>query len=132
MKGGLGFAGAVFAHRDAFWGRRPWPGSGESHVAVFGLGGVGSWCAEALARTGVGTLTLVDQDTVSESNCNRQLCATAATVGRPKAEVMAARLKEICPESSFLPVAARYAPDTRAQFFPRRRNGTIWQTASTW
>ncbi len=89
----------------------------ESHVAVFGLGGVGSWCAEALARTGVGTLTLVDQDTVSESNCNRQLCATAATVGRPKAEVMAARLKEICPESSFLPVAARYAPDTRAQFF---------------
>ena len=46
-----------------------------SHVAVFGLGGVGSWCAEALARAGVGRLTLIDQDTVGESNINRQLCA---------------------------------------------------------
>ena len=48
----------------------------RSHVAVFGLGGVGSWCAEALCRSGVGTLTLVDQDTVGRSNINRQLCAT--------------------------------------------------------
>ena len=46
-----------------------------SRVAVFGLGGVGSWCAEALARSGVGGLTLIDRDTVGESNINRQLCA---------------------------------------------------------
>ena len=52
-----------------------------SHVAVFGLGGVGSWCAEALARAGVGRLTLIDQDTVGESNINRQLCALGSTVG---------------------------------------------------
>lgn len=48
-----------------------------AHVIVFGLGGVGSWCAEALARSGVGKLTLVDEDAVSESNINRQLCALA-------------------------------------------------------
>lgn len=47
----------------------------KSHVAVFGIGGVGSWCAEALARAGVGTLTLIDMDTVSQTNINRQLCA---------------------------------------------------------
>ena len=58
-----------------------------SHVAVFGLGGVGSWCAEALCRSGVGELTLVDRDRVSESNRNRQLCALGSTVGLPKAVV---------------------------------------------
>ena len=63
----------------------------NSHVAVFGLGGVGSWCAEALARSGVGRMTLVDQDTVSVSNINRQLCALESTVGMPKAEVVARR-----------------------------------------
>ena len=55
----------------------------RSHVAVFGLGGVGSYAAECLARSGVGTLTLVDQDTVSVSNINRQLCALTSTVGTP-------------------------------------------------
>ena len=65
-----------------------------SHVAVFGLGGVGSWCAEALARAGVGRLTLIDQDTVGESNINRQLCALTSTVGMPKAEVVRQRLED--------------------------------------
>lgn len=51
----------------------------NAHVAVFGLGGVGSWCAEALARSGVGHLTLIDQDTVGTSNINRQLCALTST-----------------------------------------------------
>ena len=64
----------------------------SSHVAVFGLGGVGSWCAEALARSGVGRLTLVDSDTVSQSNLNRQLCALTSTLGKPNAEVVRARL----------------------------------------
>ena len=69
-----------------------------SHVAVFGLGGVGSWCAEALARAGVGEITLVDEDAVGESNINRQLCATVPDIGRSKAEVMAERLHSIQPE----------------------------------
>ena len=63
----------------------------RSHVAVFGLGGVGSWCAEALARSAVGRLTLVDRDTVGTSNINRQLCALDSTVGLPKAQVLAQR-----------------------------------------
>ena len=69
----------------------------ESHVAVFGIGGVGSFCAEALARGGVGELTLVDHDAVSLSNLNRQLCALHSTLGQGKAAVMARRIAEINP-----------------------------------
>lgn len=65
-------------------------------VAVVGVGGVGGHCAEALARAGVGALHLVDADTVSESNLNRQLVATFETVGCKKVEVMAARLASVC------------------------------------
>ena len=71
----------------------------ESRVAVLGLGGVGSWCAEALCRSGVGTLYLLDQDTVSLSNVNRQLFALTSTLDLPKAEAAAARLRDIAPES---------------------------------
>lgn len=66
-------------------------------VAVFGLGGVGSYTAEALARAGVGSLLLVDGDVVSDTNRNRQLVALTSTVGRPKAEVMAERVRDINP-----------------------------------
>ncbi len=69
----------------------------RAHVAVFGIGGVGSYCAEALARAGVGTLTLIDHDTVSESNLNRQLVALRSTVGQNKTDVMAARIADINP-----------------------------------
>ena len=82
-------------------------------VALFGLGGVGSYAAEALARSGVGHLVLVDHDTVSVSNINRQLCATEETVGRSKVAVTAARLRTINPaivieerEEFFLPETA--------------------------
>ncbi len=70
----------------------------EAKVIVFGIGGVGSWCVEALVRTGLGHITIVDSDVVAVSNINRQLMATTATVGRPKVEVMAERLKEINPD----------------------------------
>lgn len=89
----------------------------RSHVAVFGLGGVGSWCAEALCRSGVGTLTLVDQDTVGRSNINRQLCATEETLGLPKAEVMAARCRAIAPGCRVFPRAMRYDAETREALF---------------
>ena len=64
----------------------------RSHVAVLGLGGVGGWCAEALCRSGVGALTLADQDTVSVSNLNRQNAALWSTVGMEKAQATALRL----------------------------------------
>lgn len=88
----------------------------NSHVAVFGLGGVGSWCAEALARSGVGALTLIDQDTVSESNINRQLCALGSTVGQSKAGVMAARIKDINPAAAVRTIAGCYSAATRDGF----------------
>ena len=69
----------------------------RSRVAVFGLGGVGSYCAEALARSGVGWLRVVDHDVVSRSNMNRQLVATSATLGQGKAEAARARLQEVAP-----------------------------------
>ena len=80
----------------------------EARVLVVGVGGVGSWCAEALARTGVGKITLVDDDVVAESNVNRQCPATAKTVGRPKVEAMAERLREINPGCQVESVLARY------------------------
>lgn len=66
-------------------------------VIIFGVGGVGSWCAEALVRTGVEQLTIVDADTVCDSNINRQLMATHSTIGRPKVEVLRGRLLDINP-----------------------------------
>ena len=68
------------------------------HVALFGVGGVGGYVAEALGRAGVGSITLVDKDTVSESNINRQIIATYETIGQRKTEVMANRLRSINPD----------------------------------
>lgn len=87
------------------------------HVAVFGLGGVGSWCAEALARSGVGALTLIDQDTAGLSNINRQLCAQSSTVGLPKAEVMRRRVLDISPDIIVRCIPAHYDAEHREDFF---------------
>ena len=89
----------------------------NSHVAVFGLGGVGSWCAEALARSGVGKLSLVDRDTVGVSNINRQLCALDSTVDRPKAEVMAERIQDINPGIETRCIFGHYEAADRERFF---------------
>lgn len=70
----------------------------NSYVALFGLGGVGSYTAEALARSGVGKILLVDNDVVSRSNINRQLCALQSTVGKYKVDVVAERLLDINPD----------------------------------
>lgn len=69
-----------------------------AYVALFGVGGVGSYAAEALARSGVGRVLLVDNDTVSLSNINRQLCALSSTVGKYKVDVMAERMRDINPD----------------------------------
>ena len=91
-----------------------------SHVIVFGLGGVGSYAAEALARAGVGELTLVDQDTLSVSNINRQLYALHSTVGMYKADVAAARCRDINPALRVHPVCATYDAAHREDFFTAR------------
>ena len=91
----------------------------KSHVAVFGLGGVGSWCAEALARCGIGTLTLVDEDRVGESNINRQLCATVPNIGTEKTAAMRERLLQINDRLTVYPITGRYAAESREKFFAR-------------
>ncbi len=89
-----------------------------SHVAIFGIGGVGSYSAEALARAGVGSLTLVDHDTVGRSNINRQLCALHSTVGQYKAEVMAQRIADIQPQCRVHVMTQMYTEQDQAAFFP--------------
>lgn len=92
----------------------------SSHVAVFGIGGVGSWCVEALARAGVGKLTLIDQDTVSETNINRQILALDSTLGQDKAEVMARRVRDINPEVEVRAICGRYEAAARDAFFTEK------------
>ena len=88
----------------------------NARVAVFGLGGVGGYVVEALARSGVGALVLVDHDTISITNINRQLLATTQTVGMEKAEAAAQRVKSIDPSIDVVAVKMFYGPDT-AQLF---------------
>ncbi len=83
----------------------------ETRVLVVGIGGVGSWCAEALVRTGVGHITVIDRDCVAESNINRQLPATFSTVGRPKVEVLGERLLDINPALGLTTVCDFYSPE---------------------
>lgn len=86
------------------------------HVAVFGVGGVGGWCAEALVRSGVRRLTLVDDDTVAESNINRQRQALPSTVGKPKVGVLRDMLLEIAPDAEITAVRDRYTPENADAF----------------
>ncbi|NLX83463.1 MAG: tRNA threonylcarbamoyladenosine dehydratase [Clostridiales bacterium] len=87
----------------------------NAHVAVFGVGGVGAACAEALARSGVGSITLVDHDRVSITNLNRQLIALHSTLGKLKVEVCAMRLKDINPDINIRALPLFYDEDSRDQ-----------------
>ncbi len=84
----------------------------RARVLLFGVGGVGSWCAEALVRGGIGHLTLVDPDCVETTNINRQLPALHSTVGRPKVEVMRERLLDINPEADIVARQERFTRET--------------------
>ncbi len=97
----------------------------NAHVAVVGLGGVGSWAAEALARSGVGRLTLIDMDHVSESNINRQIQAISATVGMAKVQAMQARIATINPLCVVTCVDAFAEADNWPSILPARVNAVI-------
>lgn len=107
-----------FLRNEMLWGQEGQQRLAAAHVIVFGLGGVGSYAAECLARSGIGELTLVDSDTVSVTNLNRQLEALWSTVGRPKAEAVAARIRDIHPEAVLHPVHGLYDAAHREAFFP--------------
>lgn len=87
-----------------------------ARVILFGVGGVGSFTAEALARSGVGTIELVDDDTVCITNINRQIMATHATIGKRKAEVMKDRILEINPEANVVVHPCFFTKETADQF----------------
>jgi tRNA A37 threonylcarbamoyladenosine dehydratase len=90
----------------------------RAHVLVAGLGGVGSYCAEALARAGVGKLTLIDHDVVAVSNINRQLPALLSTVGQSKAELMAARIRDINPACELNIIREFITPENAIDLVP--------------
>lgn len=97
-----------FSRSIALLGEEAFDRLAQLRVAVVGVGGVGSWCAEALLRTGVRHLTLMDDDVVAPSNINRQCPATSRTLGRAKVEVMRERLLEINPDAAVAAVSSRY------------------------
>jgi len=107
-----------FLRNEMLWGKESQQCLAHSHVILFGLGGVGSYTAECLARSGIGELTLVDSDTVSISNINRQLEALTSTVGLPKAEAVATRIRDINPDVILHPMHAIYDAAHRDLFFP--------------
>lgn len=106
----------IFHRAELLLGAEAMERLARTRVILFGVGGVGSWCAEALIRSGIGSLTMVDMDAVAASNVNRQLPATSLTVGEPKVEVMRRRLLEINPEAEVVAVKARYSAATAGGF----------------
>ena len=107
-----------FLRREMLWGPAAQRRLSQCHVILFGLGGVGSYAAECLARSGVGELTIVDSDTVALTNLNRQLEALHSTLGQPKAEAVAARLRDINPDLRLHPIHGLYDAAHRDTFFP--------------
>lgn len=108
----------LFLRNEMLWGKDAQERLTRSHVILLGLGGVGSYTAECLARAGIGEMTIVDNDTVSISNRNRQLEALASSVNQRKVDVVANRLRDINPSIQIHPIFSTYDAIHREQFFP--------------
>lgn len=105
-----------FSRTELLLGREAMETLSKARVAVFGIGGVGGYVAEALARSGVGALDLIDNDVVSESNINRQLIALESSIGRYKTDVMSERILDINPECRVEAHRCFYLPETKDGF----------------
>ena len=88
----------------------------SSHVAIFGIGGVGGYVAEALARCGIGTIDIIDKDIISASNINRQIIAMHSTVGKSKTDVMKERILDISPDTKVNAYKCFYLPENASEF----------------
>lgn len=97
----------------------------NAHVAIVGIGGVGSWVAEALARSGVGRITLIDFDQVAESNINRQIQAVQASIGQAKVDAMRERILSYFPECQVTCVEAFAEPDNWPSILPAGVNAVV-------
>ena len=106
----------IFSRTERLLGSDVMHGIASVRVIIFGIGGVGSWCAESLVRTGVRHITLVDCDSVNETNINRQLHATSATVGQRKVEAMRNRLMSINPDAEVVAIDKVYCEETAGEF----------------
>lgn len=105
-----------FSRTELLFGREAMEKLASSHVAVFGIGGVGGYTVEALVRSGIGAIDLIDDDKVCLTNINRQIYATRKTVGKYKVDVAAERIAEINPDTKVCTYKTFYTPDTADQF----------------
>ena len=105
-----------FSRTELLLGRESMEKLANARVAVFGVGGVGGYVVEALVRSGIGAIDIVDNDTVSLSNLNRQIIATRKTVGQYKVDVMKERMLDINPECKVVTHKCFYLPETKEQF----------------
>ena len=112
----MGIANSIFQRTELLIGGRKMDQLRAKRVIIFGIGGVGSWCAESLIRSGIHYLTIVDSDRVSVTNINRQIMATTKTVGEVKTEVLKERLLEINPEAEIEALQMIYNKETHESF----------------
>ena len=105
-----------FSRSEMMFGQEGMARLRSSRVAVFGVGGVGGYAVEVLARSGIGTLDLIDNDTVAVSNLNRQIIALHSTVGQYKTDAAAARIHDICPDTQVHTYHCFFLPETADQF----------------
>ena len=106
----------IFVRTKALIGEDAFKKLQNSHVIVFGVGGVGGYVVEALVRSGIGEITIVDNDVVSESNINRQIIALHSTVGRSKVEVMKERCLDLNPDLKIHTIQAFFLPENSTDF----------------
>lgn len=106
----------IFNRTELLLGKEALKSICQKRVIIFGVGGVGSWCAECLVREGVMHLTLVDSDVVCITNCNRQLMATSKTIGQAKVEALRNRLLEINPDANIITMQKRYCEENKNEF----------------
>lgn len=106
----------MFTRTKALIGHEAFRKLQNSHVIVFGIGGVGGYVVEALVRSGIGEITIVDNDVVSESNINRQIIALHSTVGRSKVEVMKERCLDLNPDLKIHTIQAFFLPENSTDF----------------
>ena len=108
--------GNLFNRTELLLGKEAIERIRSKRVIIFGVGGVGSWCAECLVREGIEHLTLVDSDVVCVTNCNRQLMATTKTIGEPKVEALRSRLLEINPDADIVALQKNFSKETASDF----------------
>lgn len=112
----MGIEKGIFRRTELLLGNTLMDNIASQRVIIFGVGGVGSWCAESLVRSGIKYLTIVDSDRVCVTNINRQLLATTKTVGQVKVDVLKQRLLEINPTAEITAIQQIYSPETADSF----------------